>query len=63
MDSWVSCIGVIYRDTGQEHGNYNRCVGFRAYLWLAGNEGMEKNMEISIMGYVRDCCKDPFLPS
>ena len=23
-----------------------------AYLWLAGNEGMEKKMETTIMGYI-----------
>ena len=31
--------------------------------WLAGNEGMEKNMENTRMGFYRDYFKDPFLHS
>ena len=27
-------------------------IGFRAYLWLAGNEGMEKKMETTKMGHL-----------
>ena len=28
-------------------------LGFRAYLWFAGNEGMEKEMETRYMGLYR----------
>ena len=27
-------------------------IGFRACLWLAGNEGLEKKMETAIMGHL-----------
>ena len=32
-------------------------------LWLAGNEGVDKKMEVPIMGLCRDYCKDGFLHS
>ena len=32
------------------------------HLWLAGHEGMDKNMETTIMGDI-DCYKNPFLHS
>ena len=45
------CI-YIYWETGKFKGKYY--LGFRNYrfagLWLAGNEGMEKKMETTIMG-------------
>ena len=25
---------------------------FRSYLWLAGNEGLQKGMEATIVGYI-----------
>ena len=34
-----------------------------SYLWLAGNEGMSKNMKSTITGLYRDYSKDPFLHS
>ena len=37
-----------------------------SFLWLAGHEGMEKNMETTVMGYYglyRDYYTDPFLHS
>ena len=33
-------------------------------LWLAGNEGMEKNMEIAVMGYIGTTIRiHSFIPS
>ena len=29
-----------------------RLTVLRTYLWLAGNEGMEQKMEVTIMGYI-----------
>ena len=40
----------LYKDNGKENGNHY--LGFRAYLWLAGSEEMEKNMETTIIGFV-----------
>ena len=36
---------------------------YMTYLRLAGNEGMEKNMEITIVGLYRDNYEDPVLHS
>ena len=34
-----------------------------AGLWFAGKEGMEKNMETTILGYIRDTIRiDSFIP-
>ena len=33
------------------------------YLELAGNEGMERNMDSTIMGYIGATIMDPFLHS
>ena len=37
-----------------DHGCMTKVTEFgcKPYLWLAGNEGMEKNMEISIVAYI-----------
>ena len=39
----------LYKDNGKEIGSYY--LGFRVYLWLARNEGMETKMESTIPSY------------
>ena len=34
-----------------------------SYLWLVGNEGTEKKMETTTMGYIGTAVKDSFLHS
>ena len=54
-------IQGLYWDNGKENGNYNIIVGYILGLYRGSIGIMEKNMEISIMGFYRDItgfCRD-----
>ena len=46
----TSSLGILQKEPGTEQQK-TKTVPNSNYVWLAGNEGMEKNMEIGIMCY------------
>ena len=64
MEEWIATVGLFVIPAAGEHmpGSESFSNWLSSHLELAGNEGMEKRMQTTIVGHI-GYHKDPFLHS